>query len=527
MTSMRYATVDRVVRRAGYRAINLGSVFAIVEDGDQDVCMDFLMELAYEGDALVFGEPYTACRGYAFALENHLSAVLKVRILFVSPFSDGSPMRTVPNVGWQEQLDFMHRDTQIRPCEVKPPACFAVSLVKIKDDMDAGRWPRAVFAEKYPNGQWCTLLCAPPPWDHEGWSLYNQAQMLLETFCPVAYRTGSGCVWSAMYRAGGDWCPPLCLAGGGFIPEFRNSFREREGSVEASVEAVDLEVNAYPDRCPAVCMDIDLETSSPATVGYTWQDLTPPASDAESEGEETDGEYDALADYAPGGRFNLDQGIDVPDAEPAVVEEEQAVPVVSEPDTSEDEGEPHGADVNPFAQVFNRLSENQDVYEHSKALHIGAEALVNLASVGVALAEIRPSQDGAHAGVQPPTESLPSDEEASPAPGSNIKFPAHSRCRKLNELIRKGEFGVVQEMLTRPKDDWIRRSEKITDCVNHLNDEIRIKPRGMFTRLLQIMAQRCVTEAKYMKALGVIHSLTDFSIQANTYEVRRHFIDHV
>jgi hypothetical protein len=508
MLSTSYATLDRVLSRAGYAQSYEGGVFIVAGTRDLESGQDWVMDMAYEGDALAFGEQDTAHRGWPFALENHLSAVLKVRTLLVTADADGAPGRAELGHRWNEYLEFIRRDDKLGPAEKRPPSCFAIDLSDIKDELARGTWPREYIRTRYPNGQWCIMLLCPPVREVSAWRNYRRASAALEDYSPVTFREGPGCVWSSLYRTGGDWCPPLCLAGGKFLSNLRRNFENEDGLGEAVAQAsvVDREMSAFPRRNTGVRGGVDIETGcrNQADDHCSWENTSRLSLAS------------AFFNLISGGSSST-----VREEEPALPKPVGRPPISSNPNLTVGSGRFRGTR-SPLDGEIDRsrmpagCTEEGFVPMTAEIMnHIMDSVILDDQGAVIGPRETIPELEVVPYETPPPT---PIVTAAQPAAAEHPIFKRFDQTLRLRRLAEKGEYGRLELALSRPKIDWISKGVKVQDCVGVLVQHVCRNRQGVLQDLIDIVGRTCNIESKYMKGLGLLHTLVKIDVAGNSYQ---------
>jgi hypothetical protein len=490
--SSQYVSVEHVVNNVGYGTDYIDNHFVVARVEAIESGLDKISDLAYRGEAALFGEHDTACKGYPWAVEEYISTITRKRSLLVKPECDGAIDYTIDG-GWPEYLAYQERESAISISALRPPICFAVNLKRIERSVMDGTWPAAKFATNIPKGQHCTLLLAPgyQPSQARLWPVYDAAVKALRAYDEEAFVEGRACVWSSRYRAGDDWCPPIGLAEGGFFHDYiRNNLKAtlelkpKNESARGVTRAPRADTRGEPEksasRAPA-------RNILPRGAAPQEGDVEESAARVEEGGEEDQEFYECgdesdteAANRAPqpsgrhGGRNpTFTCGADYP----------------------------HGQD--PENKALKELGYS------GKA----REELYKLVRQGtLELSSIQPAKG---AGNRAKKEEYPVPQ------GTALRFPVYELTRKLNNLSQRGENDRLQAALAQPRDEWVRLPTKVTTEIGMIKNFLKKNPEGSLQDLINVLSKMARTENKFMKLLSSIYGLAEIDVSAGTYSERR------
>lgn len=488
-----------------------------------------LLPLAYSGSAAVFGEPDTACKGYAFAIEDYFSSIFRARILMIKEGEEG--LDGVIDDGWQELMEWRERPMALGHATVRPPVNFQVNLRSIKNAVMDGTWPQARFAANQPEGQFCALLFPPERMERGLWSVFNRARELLKAYQPDTFMEEDGCCWNSTYRAGGEWCPPIEVAEGNFF--FNYVKKELNKEKDQAKRGVRKPARVAPVKvAPTLVEEPAEEEAVDSEDEFADAREDPPAPQEEARAETAADPEEAEANIEPQ-RTGARPKTPAPARAPLAKARNPQFTV--------------GADYAPGADPINRTleglgyagAEKRNFYKMVRNGQIPLEAIQpkqekakKNKDAGQPQGGRAPPSRGASSGPAQPAPPQggcygygPEKTEKAaeyPAPrGEPVRFANFEGTRKINALCRKGEFDRVEQALKSPRNDWtVNLKVNIRSKVETINKYLVKHPEGAFQSILDLVRRECKSEKSYLKVLGVLYGLMELDVEDNTYSAR-------
>lgn len=504
--SIKFDSIEHVLSNvgAGYTTDYVDRHYLIYPTamGD-DVSLDDVLPLAYTGKAAAFGETDTACKGFAFALEDYFASICRTRVLMIKEGPDG--LASVIDDGWQQLMEWRERPSELSHATKRPPVNFQVDLRAIANQVMDGTWPQVRFSKNQPKGQFCALLFPPGRMERDLWPVYTKAREALKAYRPESFMEEAGCCWNSLYRAGGEWCPPLEVAEGNFF--YKSVKQHLTGKVL---------------RPPVV------QTKKPAPRVVETDDSDEDFADA-VEGESPPREEVREADSA--------------DASGAGEVVGPQRPTGARPKERSQTGSAPARSRNPHFTVGEDCEAGRDPIsnELSSKGYTGAEKrnLYKMVRMGqISLAAINPKQDKqASSSNKRPAESRPAanqvsrrdvgvrefdDPEGYPAPtGEPLRFANFEGTRKLNAYAQRGAYDKLDGRIKSPREEWLKIKVPTKDKVSKLRAYLKEHPEGAFQDILDWMRRECKSERSYLKVLGILNGIILIDLEGNAYSVRK------
>jgi len=203
--STKFTSLERLTARVGVSTVIVGGKFLVAKPRDIDRGIDHVTDLAYQGEAAVFGEEDTACKGYAYCLEDYFKPMFRGRVLVIK----GDECED-DDTSYADCEAYRERSAEKSILEKRPPTNFSVNLRGLSKSLAAGDWPKS-RVDSTPNGEYCFLLVHPSSRDpKEVRETYTRGCEALKKYDPESYREDRYFAWSARYRGAAEgFCPPL------------------------------------------------------------------------------------------------------------------------------------------------------------------------------------------------------------------------------------------------------------------------------------------------------------------------------
>lgn len=476
-----------------------------------------VLPLAYSGCAAVFGEPETACKGYAFAIEDYFSSVLRTRVLMIKEGENG--LAGVIDDGWQELMAWRERPMDLAHATKRPPVNFQVNLRHVRAQVMDGTWPAARFDKNQPMGQFCALLFPPDRVDRDLWPVYTKARDALKAYRPESFMEEDGCCWNSLYRAGGEWCPPIEVAEGNFFfNNVKKNINKDKPVKKPQAKKVEPEKEKPAKPVETVESDDDEFTDASEEV---------PAPQEEDRAEEIEIEVIELEEE------NIEPPRPTgarPKTPAAAARSVQAKARNPQFTVGEDYAPGHDPINRKLEELGYHGAEKRNIYKMVRNGHIALEAVLpkqekstSKKNKPAGQPEGRrepPSRGASREPIGPPRRFVPEREYPAPR-GDVIRFASFEGTRKLNALCQKGEFDRVESALKSPRDEWtVGIKVSVTDKITAIKRYIRKNPEGALQTILDLMRKLCKSEKSYMKVLGILYGIMDIDVEDNTYSAR-------
>jgi hypothetical protein len=477
-----------------------------------------VLPLAYTGNAAVFGEPETACKGFPFAIEDYFSSVLRTRVLMIKEGEEGPD--SIIDDGWPEFMAWRDRPMELSFATKRPPVNFQVNLRSIKNQVMDGTWPAKRFGENQPKGQFCALLFPPDRMERDLWPVYSKARAALQAYSSETFREEDGCCWISWYRAGGEWCPPIEVAEGNFF------FNKVKKELNKEKKAKKQPAKAKPEKAKPA------KAANPLVMPEVSDDEFQDAEEGTQESQEG-----ACANEP------ADAGEDEANIEPHPLmgptgTRPKIPPVVKAvPAKVRNTQFTHGEDFTPGHDPINKRlqelgyqgAEKRNIYKMVRSGQIPLEVISPKPGKSTAKKDNlanQPQGDTGHPTRGASRESIRSRrsadvEEEYPTPrGDVVRFASFEGTKKLNALCQKGEFDRVETALKSPRPEWTELKTTITDKITTIKKFLKKYPEGDFQKVLNLMRTECTSEKSYIKVLGVLYGLMEIDIEDNKYTAR-------
>jgi hypothetical protein len=518
------------------------------------VTLNEILNLAYTGKAAAFGEPDTASRGFAFALEDYMSSICRARVLMIKDGGNDSPDAIDQDNGWKQLEEWRDRPTELKHATLRPPANFAVNLESIVNQVEDGTWPKCRFENNKPEGQFCALLFPPERVNAKRmWPIYRKAKDLLKAYSPDTFMEEDDCCWNSLYRGGDDWCPPIQVAEGGFFYHKVKQAGQNEGLLPQKKTAPSV---VHDPHELGTGEKIGQETGKEALVKQAQARVAAAMQDVPSESQEGSMGPDSLDESGEttetrSAEFNKMSSAGKPVGPPAFPSKP---PRRAPKDIISGRGNSNqfatGREYAPGTDPVNkRLAELGYTGKKKSTLY----GLVRNGSVS--LESIQPNQERNDLRYQHPNATSPAtnpnqwhgpqgrhprdgafgqrtfgqssrENDGSgfsdyPAPRSvPVRFASYPAVRRLNQLIDQGEYGRVQRALESPREDWAMIDMSVKETIHEIKRYVKHKPEGSLQAVLDILARRCRSERSYLKMLAILYGLIKFDVEANLYQTR-------
>lgn len=211
--STKFTSLERLVARVGVSTVIIDGKFVVAKPSDIERGIDHVTDLAYRGEAALFGEEDTACKAYAYCLEDYFKPMYKGRVLVIK----GDECED-DDTSFADCEAYREREAEKTILEKRPPTNFSVDLKGLKRTLQSGNWPKT-RVDSSPTGEYCFLLVHPSPRDpKEVRETYINGCEALKQFDPESYREDRYFAWSARYRgAASGFCPPLDCGDKGYF----------------------------------------------------------------------------------------------------------------------------------------------------------------------------------------------------------------------------------------------------------------------------------------------------------------------
>jgi len=570
-----FTSVQHILLDCGYEGGILDGHFVVVKQGDFGLGLPAILDQAYKGEALVFGEPGTSWKGYVYAIEQFLSTKMKRRILLIKPEED-DVHGAGPENGWADYEDWLDRDHTVGPSEDQLPANFAVNLDDISSLVEAGGWPKTIVDGNVIKGQYALLLMQPLRSQKHLIPLYNKAKEQLKAYNPETYREGYDCVWSSLYRAGpSGYCPPIALAYKGFFYRLTRGISKPKtlpksaGKPPTSSDLVPIPPDDEDPAHDCVSDDDFEDAASDAGQGdggslYASDDEwgipeeTPKAkTDAPSS--------DPLPAREPGPSTGVRANL--PDVPSRSFESQPQRPAVAVPHLpiippikpgskyppgKDPRGERlrllgfHGTDKQNLFKLVDSgaLDINSVGYAPSKpAKPTRVSAQVGRADIPPLMADQRPTNySGAsryasqgppnHGGASRYASHEPRDRwsgrnnqpshRPGPRPAEVLSLPGYFQVGKLADVIRIRDYDRLSECLRSPPESWTSIRMKATPEINRLKAFLKRNPTGriqeFFDKVYSLVHRN---NNLLLKVLSVVGTMADFDFDLDCYQARK------